>query len=170
MRIVLTLRSFRYALHALAATLGVTQLAEKCLGRLCLETKDMVEEAFCRGLSLQRLLENDSESGAEDLQAIPPARNVVHVVFAHVLKDPKPPKRLVGLVINTLADHLDSDLWLKLAPQISHAISIQIISTILIRRQVKSEDAKSLRIKSESVSTCGELTLFAPVKQTATGS
>jgi hypothetical protein len=148
----------------------MTQLAEKCLSTLSRDSQDMIEDAFCQGTSLQQLLRLSSETQAEEGRAVAPTKNVVEVVFEHVLNDVNPPKRLFNLVVSTLAEHLDTDLWLKLAPRTTLPMSIQIISTILIHRQVKTENFEGLRLKSESVSTGDELLLYAPNKQTASGS
>ncbi|KAH4047807.1 hypothetical protein HBH70_238150 [Parastagonospora nodorum] len=153
-----------YALHGLANKLGVSVLAQKCLEKLAADTNIMIEEAFRLGMSLQELLESEPVAG--DDQTTTPAQNVVQVVFEHVLREPKAPKKLVDLVTYTLADRLDPGLWETLAPRINHGTLRQIMSIILVRRQAKTEDVECLRLKSESEPTGDELMLNAPTENT----
>jgi hypothetical protein len=89
----------------------------------------------------------------------PPA-NVVQVVFQHVLKDDKPPGRLISLVVNTLAACLSPGLWTQLERTINHPISLRLIRAMLDCPQVKGEETERIRIKSEIASVGDEHASF----------
>jgi hypothetical protein len=137
----------------------MTQLAQQCLIKLSGDTEDMIRVAFSQGLTLLQLLDLGCERREGGDQPAVPAGNVVHVVFGHVLKDSKPPSRLLKLVVDTLAKHLGPESWEKLEHMINHSVSLQLIKVILSCRYVKSEDVDRLSLKSESMFTGDEQAL-----------
>ncbi|KAF1917588.1 hypothetical protein BDU57DRAFT_446045, partial [Ampelomyces quisqualis] len=144
-----------YSIHALAVSLGMAVLAQKCLAKLLTETEGMIEAAFSEGRTLQQLLGLDSSANPESAT---PAKatatdNVVQVVFSHVLKDTTCPQRLLDLVISTLAECLEPALWRELALTINHRISLLLIEAMLERRQLKIEEVHDLDVRPESVYT-----------------
>jgi hypothetical protein len=106
----------------------------------------MIRLVFSQNTTLQQQLGLDDGIGEEKEHA---ASNTIQVVFQHVLKDDKPPERLVSLVIDTLAACLELGLWTQLEPMINHAISLSLISAMLLYRQIKGEEIERMRIKSE---------------------
>jgi hypothetical protein len=136
----------RYALHSLAAELGMTSLALQCLTRLSNETDAMIQIAISTGTTLGELLDLTSKPEDNTGQS-PLPDNMVQVVFRHVLEDDKSHKRLVDLVVTRLAEHLDLELWEKLSRRISPNISLLIIKCMLQIRQIKTEDSLSLVLK-----------------------
>jgi hypothetical protein len=77
-----------------------------------------------------------------------PADSMVQVVFGHVLKDPKPPERLQKLVVETLAEYLEPGLLAHLEHMITLPIAYQVIRSMLLRRQIKSEEPE---VKMEGI-------------------
>jgi hypothetical protein len=158
----------RYALHTLAVTLGMKILAQQCLSRLSTDTESMIEAAFSQGFTLQQILGFSSDAEAQDeVQGIS-VDNVVQVVFMHVLKDEKPPKRLVDLVTYALAEYLDPSLWERLTHTINHRVSLLLIKAMIDRRQVNFEAFEELDAKSENVSTGDEQAHFTLNEQART--
>jgi hypothetical protein len=155
----------RYALHTLAEELGMTQLHQQCLSKLLSDAEDMMQHAFSQGLTLRRVLGFDTEATEAEQLAIPPS-NVVEVVFQHVLKDEVAPKKLVNLVVDALARHLEPSLWLQLQTTVNSSMSSRLIKAMLHLRQVKTEHARDSSVKSESASTGDEYAVFAPIEQT----
>jgi len=152
----------RYALRALAARMSMTELDDQCLSKLASDTEDAIQRALSQGLTLRQVLGLGDEL-EEDRQAV---SNIVQVVFQHVLKDKTSPKRLATLVVKTLAEHLDLGLWAQLETMVNPAMSLRLIKAMLARRQVKDEESRDPSVKSESVSTGDESTLFALNGQT----
>lgn len=147
----------------LAANLGITALDQQCLAKLSSETKDAIQVALSQGLTLRQILGMGAELEGND--SAPPASNVVQVVFQHILKDQKAPKRLVDLVVNTLAVHLDPELWDELVTMVNAGMKGRLIKALLVHRQVKPEDAETLSVKSESTSSGDGYVTFAMNEQ-----
>jgi hypothetical protein len=133
-------------LHGLATDLGMASLAQQCLTRLSLETDAMIQTAISKGVTLGKLLDLGSKPEDKAGQSSEP-KNIVQVVFRHVLEDDKSHQRLVDLVVTRLAEHLDLDLWENLSRRISPRISLLVIKTMLQIRQIKAEDSLSLALK-----------------------
>jgi hypothetical protein len=89
----------------LARSAGVTALSQQCLDKLSSDTKDAIQVALSRGLTLREILGLSSEPEVKELAI--PVDNVVQVVFQHVLKEDTLPRRLIDLVVSTLATHLN---------------------------------------------------------------
>jgi hypothetical protein len=155
--------SHRYALRGLATHLGMKALSQQCLGKLAEETEATINFALAEGLTLQHLLGwgIDVEPAQGEGEKSSPQDNTVQVVFQHVLKDNKPPQRLVNLVVQALAKHLDVELWAHLEHMISHRMSMNLNKAMIMRRQVKTEDGDRVSVKSESMSAGDESVLFA---------
>ncbi|KAH7093795.1 hypothetical protein FB567DRAFT_181136 [Paraphoma chrysanthemicola] len=151
-----------YALQGLAAHLGITVLKEQCLSMLVEKTNTMIDFALREGLKLQHLLGwgerveppsgDDHAAVPEDCANVHPQDDTVQVVFQHVLKDKNPPKRLVDLVVQTLADHLDLELWAQLEHMINHQMSKNLNKAMVLRRQIKMEEEDCFSVKSEVMS------------------
>jgi hypothetical protein len=120
----------------------------------------MIRTGLSRNLSLRQLLDLDPGTGEEKGLPVTTAGNTVQTVFQHVLKDDNPPERLVTLVIETLADHLEPGLWRQLEHMINRPMSLKLISALLFRRQIKNEEAERLRGKPEIASTGDEHALL----------
>jgi hypothetical protein len=98
----------------------------------------MIRVAVDQGITLGQVLRLTSNTEHKSGQS-PLPHNMVQVVFSHVLKDRQSPGRLINLVITRLAEHLDLNLWEKLAPKVNHGISLLIIQAMLQKREVKLE-------------------------------
>jgi hypothetical protein len=133
----------------LADRFGVAQLHQVCLYKLSDRTDEAIRCALSQGSNLQQLLrlgvgaddggkEVDTEADTE--MPVPPD-NIVKVVFHHVLTDAKPPDRLRKLVVETLAEHMEPILFAHLEPKIPLPIALQLIRSILLRKQINSEEA-----------------------------
>ncbi|KAF2832416.1 hypothetical protein CC86DRAFT_366209 [Ophiobolus disseminans] len=153
-----------YALRALATRLGMTELETQCLSKLATDTEDMIRLAISQGLTLQEVLGLGAEP--EEGQQRVPASNLAEIVFQHVLTDKISPKRLLALVVRTLAEHLEPGLWRLLEPKITPTMSLRIIKAMLDHRQIKTDEAGDASVKSESVSTGDEHAMFALNEQT----
>jgi hypothetical protein len=127
----------------------MTQLAQQCLSKLSSDTEDMIRMAFSQDFSLRQLLGLDAE---ERGLPVTPAGNIVQTVFQHVLKDDKPPERLVTLVVGTLAERLEPGLWKQLEHMINHPISLRVVGALLQCRQIRNDETECLPIESETMS------------------
>lgn len=134
----------RYSLHAVASDLGMASLAQQCLIRLSTETEDMINTSISHGANLGQVLDLNVKANVDRPSQPLLPRNMVQVVFSHVLEDDTSPKRLVELVVTRLAEHLDVDLWEKLACRVTHPISLLIINAMIQSRQIKTEGSLSL--------------------------
>lgn len=128
-----------YDLLNLANHLGVEALAETCLSKLCNAATDSMHCALAGAVPLANLL--GYGSGAAD--------PVLEVIFINVFKDKSPPKRLLKLVIDTLAQCLDTELWAHLRELIGHEMALQLVEG-MISREVKIEQSDQAILKSES--------------------
>lgn len=155
----------RYGLRVLAGSLGITDLQEQCLSKLVSETEDMLRDALSEGVTLRQVLGIGPELAAKGGSATP-ADNVVQVVFRHVLKDTTSPKRLVLLVVNTLAAQLDPGLWDQLASMVTNVMKDRLFRAMLVHRQVKSEGACTPSVKSENASSGDGYATFVLDQQT----
>jgi hypothetical protein len=134
-------RYCRFALQSLADKLGVSQLAEKCLSKLANETEELINQALSLSLTIQQLLFGPEEHEDDEVaSAIAPIGNVAQVVVLHVLKDDSCPERLLNLVVDILAKHMEQKLWELLKHIISHSTALLLIEAVLRCRQVKLED------------------------------
>jgi hypothetical protein len=61
------------------------------------------------------------------------------VVFKHAIKDKTTPRRLLSLVVDTLAVSLDMQLWLQVKDLVGHGMALQVIEAMIARQQVKTE-------------------------------
>ncbi|KAF2030184.1 hypothetical protein EK21DRAFT_66106, partial [Setomelanomma holmii] len=135
----------------------------QCLSRIAGDTDHTMQVALAQGLSLQHLLglaAHESAQGEEEPLAV--INNVVQVVFQHVLKDEKSPPRLLDLVVDTLAEHLDLELWTQLEHVISHNMSLRLNRAMVDRRQIKIEDAERVSMESKSLSAGDHFVPCAP--------
>jgi hypothetical protein len=138
-------------------------LAEQCLSTLATDTENMLDTAFSQGVTLQQVLGLDAD--AENKGTLPATSNgnVVRIVFENVLHDEKSPKRLTDLVIRTLAECLEPNMWGKLAPKINLHTSLLLIEAMLNQRQAFIEEAEKeeeLHTKSEDAPTDNEQALI----------
>ncbi|KAH7337913.1 hypothetical protein BKA66DRAFT_555278 [Pyrenochaeta sp. MPI-SDFR-AT-0127] len=118
-----------YALLNLSSNISVPSLSELCLQKLHYAAIDTIRLAIANGDRIQALLEFGSAH----------TDNALKVVFTNVLKDKDPPKRLLQLVIDTLADNLDMELWAHLRNLIGHELALQLIEVMIDRQQIKAE-------------------------------
>jgi hypothetical protein len=111
------------------------------LSKLANETEELIDHALSLDLTIQQLLfgseEHDDDEAAS---AIAPIGNVAQVVVLHVLKDDSCPERLLNLVVDILAKHMEQKLWELLKHMISHSTALLLIEAVLRRRQAKLED------------------------------
>lgn len=138
-----------YDLWGLANRLGFDALAEICLDRLYDNAVASINDARMHGLSLLSLL-GLSEKTAADSSVQSDA--VVTTVFRHVLKDDNAPTKLSKLVIETLAQGVDGELWSHLSQMVSHNTTRKLIEAMIAHRHVKAEQDvhKGGDIKQES--------------------
>lgn len=141
-----------YATYELAIHLQVDALAEKCLSQLFITAFDIIQETSRQGKLLGSLLGFPSAGEADLLgrQRVP-SDNTVEVIFKRVLTDPKPPSRLLDLVVNTMASKLDSGLWVQIQDTISHPVALRLIDAMLQQKQVKGgrHENRDMAIKLE---------------------
>jgi hypothetical protein len=124
----------------LAAKLGVAALHEICLTTLYTSASENIQNALVNGMPLHSLLGYGPG----------PTDDVVGVVFKHVIKDQNTLKRLQDLVIGSFAACLDQELWLQVAPLVTHGMALQLIKAMIDQKQVKTELYDQAIIKSES--------------------
>ena len=133
-----------YALLNLSTELGVETLAEICLSKLSNAATDTIQGALASGIPIQSLLGYGSSCSTD---------NVLAVIFINVFNDKNPPKRLMDLVIDTLADSLDMDLWGQLRDVIGHAMALQLIEAMIVRQQTKAKHSTSVKFEGNGSAT-----------------
>ena len=130
-----------YALWDFSNQLGTEALSEICLTELYNAACNGIRHALAQGISISSLL-LDNRPEITD--------NVVDVVFIHVLKDKQPPGRLLRLVIDTLADNVDANLWAHVKTMISHDKALQLIEAMIMRQQIQIPNVNPENVKSEN--------------------
>jgi hypothetical protein len=151
-RLQLIGHEIRYSLCALASELGITVLVEQCVSSLSADTEGFIDDAFSRGMTLHQVLVPNPAPDAEEEIVAESAKNVVEVVFGHVLRDAVSPKQLLNLVISTLAEYLDASLLAELKPTMNREIALSLIDRMLVLRSAKSELTQDPRFRSASAS------------------
>ena len=120
----------------------------------------MIRAALSQGITLRKLLGLEAQLADQlkesDKEPVVPVDNVVQVAFRHVLSDKEPPSRLVSLVVDTLAVHLDLGLWEQLKSKINHTMSLRLNKAMVKRRQVNNEEGYDSSVKSESASASND--------------
>ncbi|KAJ4373106.1 hypothetical protein N0V83_003397 [Neocucurbitaria cava] len=139
-----------YAVLNLATKLGVEALAETCLSKLYNAAADSIQHARANAVPIHTLL--GYGSGAAD--------PVLEIVFINVFKDKSPPKRLLKLVIDTLAHCLDFELWAHLRELIGHEMALQLVEGMINSREVKIEHFDQTSFNSESDRLVDEKSAF----------
>ncbi|KAI8930798.1 hypothetical protein NX059_011821 [Plenodomus lindquistii] len=129
-----------YGLMCLAGELGVEALREKCLSALAKGVEDTLQGADEHGISLAHLLGCGVAS----------TNQLLDTVFKRVFSEKRPPERLRDLVIHAIADDLDMELWEYIKGTLSHDLALQLIESIVIRKQIKFEQTE-MHMKSEEV-------------------
>jgi hypothetical protein len=98
-------------IHALTEQLGLDDLAETCLEKLANATREVIEIAAARGMSLQEVLNMTrsavTDSSHDEVHDLHPFFDVVSVVFSFVLKNKTPPDVLKRIVLEAIADSGD---------------------------------------------------------------
>jgi hypothetical protein len=132
-----------YALMMLATELQVVALTEACLSKLCNAVSESIQQAQTRGTALRALLGYGSESATA-------SDGFVSAVFGHAFKDKKMPGRLFKLVIDTLAEGMDTDLFAEIKELVSHEMAMQLLEAMIARPKIiKTELYGRPAIKSE---------------------
>jgi hypothetical protein len=133
-----------YSLMMLATELQVVALTEACLSKLCNAISDSMQQAQTRGMALRTLLGFGSESATA-------ADSFVSTVFGHAFKDKNMPRRLFKLVINILAEGMDTELFAVIKELVSHEMAMQLLEAMIARPKIiKAELYGQPAIKSES--------------------
>lgn len=142
-----------YAVWSLSSDLGVIALAEKSLDQLINDFSGVVQHIEENGVPLHTLV---GSGGLDDT-------NVIEVILDKVFKDESPAPRLLELVLRTLADHLNSELWAIIKDPIGHTKALGLIDTLIDRRFVRPEQHTVASVKPES--DVGGTDLSHPVEQ-----
>lgn len=121
-----------YSILLLATKLGIDELTQTCLSKLATDAQDLIHQASSHGSNILILLGYGSSTKDQNL---PPRNNIVEVIFKHVLKDSKPPKRLVEFVVEILARNMDVNLWTNLKDVIGHSLALQLVEAMVLLRQ-----------------------------------
>ncbi|KAL6705028.1 hypothetical protein ACN47E_007431 [Coniothyrium glycines] len=133
-----------YATLGLAMQLDVAALAEKCLEKLTDGFNYAVFRACCDGVPLFHLLD---PTGQVD--------DIVKILVNSISRGDNTHQRLVELVMETLADHLDAALWKHFRALASPQRTLQLMDTVVKRRLIKPErhSARSPRSENDDVVT-----------------
>ncbi len=129
-----------YALWSFSDQLGTEALSSLCLTELYNAARDSIQRAHANGISISSLL-LDTAPGTTN--------NVVQVVFIRVLKDEKPPERLLRLVIDTLADGAEMSLWDFVKDMIKLDKALQLIEAMISRKPIQIQNVNPESIKPE---------------------
>lgn len=127
-----------YSLLDLSIQMGTKALTELCVSKLHVTASDCIRQTLANGLDVEALVSPTSS---------PP--NVVAVVFGHVIKSERPPKRLLQLVLDTIACNLSEGLWAQLKESMTHQMTLQLIDSIVALKLVKAEEGHLMGVKSE---------------------
>jgi hypothetical protein len=120
--------------YQLAEDLGITNLAQTCLSKLCTETLSAIERAASDGMTLRALLNSSQGLSQEDTQnADGSLAGIVWSVFEFVLQHQEPPMELQRIVIESLADSADNELIDMLAPKMGIRILQQLVKALMSR-------------------------------------
>ena len=114
------------------------------MSQLSNAASDIIHQAHGEGISLGTLLGFPAvgdDHASQDQHVL--CDNTVEVVFQRVLKDTKPPKRLLDLVVDALAAGLDSGLWAQIQDIIAHPIVLRLVGAMLRQRKLKAESLES---------------------------
>lgn len=142
-----------YDLWGLATRLKADALAKECLNELNLSAMSSIQNALANGVPLRNLLGLSMDHNTPDLQAL--SDDFVKTIFHHVLKDQTPPPQLSNLVIDTMARHMDFELWAKLEVSISENVALQLIGRMVAYREIniKQDDKTGKDIKLDTHSS-----------------
>lgn len=131
-----------YTLMNLASELGVNVLNELCLSKLANGVFDSIQQANAWGVPFRNLLGH-----GPDL-----ADPFLDTVFIKVFNDSSPPGRLLKLVIDALAENMDTELWPHVRQAVSHEMALQLIDAMVLLQQIKNEK----RLDQTSVKSEGD--------------
>jgi hypothetical protein len=132
-----------YALLMLATELQVVALMEACMTKLCGAVTANMEQARSSGIPLRALL--GYGSGPPENSDI-----AIGVVIGHAFKNNNIPRRLFKLVVDTLADDMDAELFVEIKDLISRDMAIQLLEAILARQKaIKGQLYDHACVKSE---------------------
>lgn len=126
-----------YSLWHLAKRLQVHALAHECMDRLCDSASSSICNALSNDVPLRYLLGLGSPE--EKYAAAAVKDDIVATVFSHVLNDTDPPASLSQLVVNAMAQSMDSELWAELKDMVNHDVARQLIEVMMIQRDIKPE-------------------------------
>ncbi|UPX20083.1 uncharacterized protein EKO05_0010328 [Ascochyta rabiei] len=128
-----------YEVYELAIKLGVNALAEVCLCQLFNTASDIIHKTQRLGIALDTLLGFTSAEESEKLQdQHVVSDNTVEIIFQRVLKDEKPPARLLDLVVDVMAKRMHSRLWAHMQETISRPVALRLVETMLHLKDMKA--------------------------------
>jgi hypothetical protein len=132
-------------MYHLANHLGVEILAEQCLDMLTNAALPVIENASVNGSSLRELLNEERP----DTNANAPLANVIPTIFNYVMQDPKAPYVLQHLVVRTIAEGADEEVYNLVEPRLTLGLSLQLNRALLVSRRVNSVKSEQVGLKQD---------------------
>lgn len=128
-----------YDIWSLATRLNIRILAVECMDRLFQAASSSLYHALSDGILLRDLLGLSEKQDTQHSQ--PLSDDFVKTVFHHVLKDENPPPELTQLVVNAMAQGMDSELWAQLQDTLNQVIVRQLVGVMISSREINPEQS-----------------------------
>lgn len=123
-----------YQIYQLADKLGLEALAETCVNKMLSAATESINLATTQGLGLSVLLDQSrdefstNENGVDD-----PLTDIVPMLFTRVLKDGKAPDVLQSLVITSIAESGDLNLFYTLKDLFGRSMALDLAEALMKR-------------------------------------
>jgi hypothetical protein len=123
-----------YQIYQLSDMLGVEALAEICVNKMLSAATESIKLATSQGLGLSALLDQDRDQFPTNENRVDdPLAAIVPMLFTRVLKDGKAPDVLQNLVITSIADSRDLDLFYILKDLFGRSMALDLAEALMKR-------------------------------------